>query len=132
MKEYFLTWAFTAVWHGFYIVYYLTFLWWFIIVEVSREISKMSAFFDKFIPYYVQAPLIVVLTRSYISYIMSAYFVIALDKSNVIYATLNHIPNIVMIILLIVIKTTGFPSKIGRKYGKQITKNPTEAEKKIQ
>lgn len=63
---------------------------------------------------------------------MCAFFVTAFDKATIVYGTFNHIPNIVMLTLLIVTKATGFPTKIGKKYGKPIVKDPSNADKKIQ
>jgi hypothetical protein len=63
---------------------------------------------------------------------MCAFFVTAFDKATIVYGTFNHIPNIVMLSLLIITKATGFPAKVGKKYGKPIVKDASTTEKKIQ
>ncbi|MFS8160418.1 MAG: MBOAT family O-acyltransferase [Candidatus Roizmanbacteria bacterium] len=50
LKTYILTWLFTAIWHGFYTIYYFTFLWWLCVGEVAREVGRMQASFDLYIP----------------------------------------------------------------------------------
>lgn len=95
----------SALWHGFYPIYYVVFFFIFLIVEIAKETIKLEPVISKLIPWkFVRIFLAQAFCKYIYVYILITHFALLFDRAWIAAYNLSFIPPVLVITTFILIK----------------------------
>ncbi|CDW82076.1 UNKNOWN [Stylonychia lemnae] len=95
----------SALWHGFYPIYYIVFIQLAILVEIAKDVQRYGSFVNKLVPNSIVRYLLAQLFTKYIySYLILIHFALLLDKAWIGVKNLKFIPPLMLLSLFLAFK----------------------------